>query len=145
MKKLSPSQAAQLTGVTVVLQRDWRRRGLMRGAAEGHNAFDAGGLSELFIMGTFARAGRLADGPKFAGALGPVLGHYLEAVVAGRPIAPPNDVAVLWANGEIGAYPDAQIAFDQATEDQQAGPVTVIDLSVLATPWAIKVRDQVGV
>lgn len=58
----TPRQAAQITGVSVEKQRDWRRHGYLP-ETEGHARFDAYQLAELFFVEKMGVAG---IGPKRA-------------------------------------------------------------------------------
>lgn len=143
MINLTPGEAATLTGIEPVQQRDWRRRGHLAGDGEGWNVFDAVRLSHLFILAVFAKQGRVADGARVAPKLSAPLAEYLQSVVAGGSVGEPQHAAAIWANGEVGVYADVPAAFEAATVEQQDGAVVLIALSVISTPWAIKVRDHV--
>jgi hypothetical protein len=144
---LTPGQAEELTGVSTTQQRDWRRRGFLQGNEDtSHNSFDEYGLSRLFLLGLFSRAGRLADGAKAATELTPLLAKRIRDLIDENTSGDePNACAVLWANGDIQTYFDMQTAFDSATEEQQLGPVTVLSLKTLAVPFGIRLRNLMGV
>ena len=46
----------------------------------------------------------------------------------------------IWANGDMSVADDLQSALDAASVDQQAGPVTIVDLRLVAVPFGIKIR-----
>ncbi len=54
----------------------------------------------------------------------------------------------VWANGNLSVADDLQSALDAASVDQKAGPVTIVDLRVVAVPFGIKIRkwldDELG-
>lgn len=57
-REFSPSEAAAITGVSVDLQRDWRRRGLLPENKEGKwTRFDLKHIIEMFVMKVFSGAG----------------------------------------------------------------------------------------
>lgn len=57
-KEFSPSEAAAITGVSVDLQRDWRRRGLLPENKEGKwTRFNLDHIIEMSVMKVFADAG----------------------------------------------------------------------------------------
>jgi len=54
----TPAEAAAITGVSVELQRDWRRRGIEKSLARGkHPRWTAEDLARLLVRGEFSRAG----------------------------------------------------------------------------------------
>lgn len=57
-REFSPSEAAAITGVSVDLQRDWRRRGLLPENKLGKwTRFDLKHIIEMFVMKVFSDAG----------------------------------------------------------------------------------------
>lgn len=57
-REFSPSEAAAITGVSVDLQRDWRRRGLLPENKQGKwTRFDLKHIIEMFVMKVFSDAG----------------------------------------------------------------------------------------
>jgi hypothetical protein len=54
----TPAEAADVTGVSTALQRDWRRRGILGVIAPGkHSRFKFNHLCEMFALKSFADAG----------------------------------------------------------------------------------------
>lgn len=141
---LSPAEAAVVTGVMPATQRDWRRHGLLSASSEGWTRFDAEGLAQLSLLKILAAKGRMKEGAEAARALAAPLGRYFQANADGEPAPCPSDVAVIWADGSVGAYATIQGAFDVATDEQQSGPMTVLALQALAVPLWIKLRDFMG-
>lgn len=64
MPEYTPAQAALITGVSVDLQRDWRRRGYLNSRPDGkHNRYTFRDLCLMFAFKAFSDAGL---GPRFA-------------------------------------------------------------------------------
>lgn len=87
----TPAEAAKISGVSVVLQRGWRRRGFLP-REEGHARFDAFAVAELMILERLAhrgigpQAGKAIAGTCAAAAVASVLDWYRDAY-AGEPEA----------------------------------------------------------
>jgi hypothetical protein len=57
-RKYSPAEVAAITGASTSLQRDWRRRGILRCSNEpGWSSFDLHDVVEIFIFKWFSDAG----------------------------------------------------------------------------------------
>lgn len=52
----TPGEAERITGLSTMMQRDWRRRGFIE-STEGHARFDAFALAELMVLKMLADAG----------------------------------------------------------------------------------------
>ena len=61
LERYTPAEAEMVTGVNVALQRDWRRRGLLRETGGAHARYTAAELAEMVLMQDFAVEGL---GPK---------------------------------------------------------------------------------
>ena len=81
LERYTPAEAEVVTGVNVVLQRDWRRRGLLPETGGGHARYTASELAEMVLMQDFAREGL---GPKtlkdMLGTARDPLGLWVESV-----------------------------------------------------------------
>lgn len=54
LEQFTPAEAAQVTGVSPALQRDWRRRGLVVAKESAHARYSATELAELVLMREFS-------------------------------------------------------------------------------------------
>ena len=135
------SEAQALTGVSAFVQRDWRRNGFMASGDRGWTRYTIEDLCRLHLFNTFTQSGM---GPSRCGRmvdrLVPRLAELVNGICAGTP-QQTDAVAVIWANGDIGEYSGLQDAFTGATDDQQAGAVTVISLRVIGFPFGFKLRE----
>lgn len=57
LAEFTPGDAEAITGVSTVLQRDWRRRGILPANEDGHARFDVHGLAELMILKSLSDRG----------------------------------------------------------------------------------------
>ncbi|MEE9271713.1 MAG: hypothetical protein V3U57_00320 [Robiginitomaculum sp.] len=66
----TPSELAEITGLSTTMQRDWRRRGILA-TSDGHAKFDIYDLTEVYFMARMSESGigPLKSGPHafFAG------------------------------------------------------------------------------
>ncbi|MCB1398054.1 MAG: MerR family transcriptional regulator, partial [Rhodobacteraceae bacterium] len=53
----SPSEVARVSGVSTSLQRDWRRRGVIQGRADGWNKYDLADVIRMTVMRAFTQSG----------------------------------------------------------------------------------------
>src|SRR3546814_2787709 len=57
-REFSPAEAAEITGVSTALQRDWRRRGILPENADGKwTRWDLNDIIKLSVMKLFSDAG----------------------------------------------------------------------------------------
>lgn len=57
-REFTPAEAAEITGVSTALQRDWRRRGILpKREVEGWSKYSVTGLVQLHVLGFFSDAG----------------------------------------------------------------------------------------
>ncbi len=64
-REFSPSEAAHISGVSTSLQRDWRRRGVIRSRSEGWHRFALEEVIRMTVMRAFTQSGisiETADG-----------------------------------------------------------------------------------
>jgi len=57
----SPSEVARVTGVSTALQRDWRRRGVIKGRSDGWNKYDLSDVIRMTVMRAFTQSGISLD------------------------------------------------------------------------------------
>ena len=57
-REFSPAEAAEITGVSTALQRDWRRRGILpERKSEGWSRFSVTDIIEMYVLRFFSDAG----------------------------------------------------------------------------------------
>lgn len=135
----SPKEAAALTGVSPVQQRDWRRHGFLPSAGDGWTEYDAAGLARLYLIKAVSTMGPVAQGSLVADALAAPLGRYIEAVANGGTSGPPTDCAVILGGGRVGVFKTIQEAVD-AADAERMPTIQLVPLQSLSTPLAIRVR-----
>jgi hypothetical protein len=98
----TPGEAERITGISVALQRDWRRRGLLRPNEDGHARFHFVDLGELLFLKVVAERG---IGPQQARAIaslaGGAIAYYAlchDGAFEGDPVPGANPM-----NAAIGA------------------------------------------
>ena len=158
----TPADAERITGVSVTLQRDWRRRGILPGQ-DGHARFDAFALAEMLFLRVMADRGigpltKIAGLPlkDFADGIGArIVAHALRwqdawAWPANGP-ASSNRLAVAAAGEVVGIaqarflvwLPDGSMPMTSAlgrfldgfasSDDALFGAVIVLDLEALGS------------
>lgn len=135
-----PADAFAITGVSQTQQRDWRRHGYIKNEKPGWAEYDLSGLAELFLIKAYSTvSGSVADGRVVAEALSPTLASYTERTLNGEPASAPDDTAVV-DNGRVRFFPSPQAAVTGM--EPPTGAITLFVLSLVATPFAIRVRDH---
>lgn len=141
--QFTPSDAAALTGVSTVQQRDWRRHGYMPTPTAGWSRHEVEDLCRLLLLRLYAQHG-IPPGTSLTSViqLAPTAAAISRSIIAGtnRPMNGVASFGFIWANGDMSVADDLQSALDAASVDQQAGPVTIVDLRLVAVPFGIKIR-----
>lgn len=155
-----PAEAAEMTGLSALMQRDWRDRGFLPPAA-GHARYDVFDIARMFIMRSLSDAGM---GPKFSNdfsqkGANALVYHLLRVTDAyenwDKYLKNQNDIEdirsslideeyrfvymVLWANQQIEFCDDIGEAFCREHPTlkghrflRQDGPVTVFNLEYMS-------------
>lgn len=150
-----PAEAEAITGLTRVMQRDWRERNFLP-KNEGHARFDAFGLAEMLLMKLFSDRGigpqQSKDVAEFARSS--VVWHALETSSAfggdgvseqsadslrrrlwreiGLPRLTGARFLILFADGSEWLDNSLEHAFiKNDTEEKLTGPILVLDLEML--------------
>jgi hypothetical protein len=92
----TPSEAASITGVSALTQRDWRHRGFLPKLSGGHARFDEDGLERLALLATLGRSMQLRQASLVT-----------EAILA----KPEAEVVVLWWSGDLATFESKEKAF----------------------------------
>ena len=79
--EFTPAQVAAITGVSVVLQRDWRRRGYLSSSSDGkHNRYGLRDVCLIYALRAFSDTGL---GPRFVYEMDiPAIGNDFKHVVS---------------------------------------------------------------
>jgi hypothetical protein len=116
-REFSPKEAAEVSGVSPDLQRDWRRRGVLPGRVGGKwTSFTLYDVIQLTVMRAFSQSGlSLELAETFSGlAILPVLATFYRwddtAIFTGDELSE-DDQKYVRANGVRGASEDQQFSF----------------------------------
>lgn len=115
-REFTPSEVAQVTGVSTALQRDWRRRGVIEGRSDGWNKYKLSDVIKMTVMRAFTQSGislETAEGLSFMAVL-PVIATLSRwedtAVFSGDPLNDEQKERV--RSGAVGgASEDDQFSF----------------------------------
>jgi len=145
----TPAAAARITGVSAVLQRDWRRRGYLP-SVPGHARFSTVQLAEIWVMGLLAERGigpQQSKGMAFSAAMRIAAFAHLSASAWDGAVPPDRQRAefareglstphiprfLLWLPDGPAGFADTLTFFDEAKYPQNnIGAVVVLDLRAL--------------
>lgn len=155
----TPAEAERITGVSVALQRDWRRRNIIP-RNDGHARFELFDLADILTLKLFSDAGLSLDRAKgwipfvpatiIAFALyrpGAIEGDDEEYLALNREtfavnIAITHSKAmcsgdlVIWPDGKSECVPDTDKAIKNASHEKLYGAVRILRLDAIGQEFA---------
>lgn len=120
----SPSEVARVSGVSTSLQRDWRRRGVIQGRADGWNKYDLGDVIRMTVMRAFTQSGISIETADLVSSLAvpPVmdeLGRWDGVAVFTGDQLSAEEMERIRASHVRGASGDEQFSFVALPENEQ--------------------------
>ncbi|MCB0636584.1 MAG: MerR family transcriptional regulator [Lewinella sp.] len=122
----SPSEVARVSGVSTSLQRDWRRRGVIQGRADGWNKYDLADVIRMTVMRAFTQSGISLETAESVSSLAvlPVMDELVRwddvAVFTGDQLSA-EQMERIRASHVRGASGDEQFTFVALPEDAEEG------------------------